>query len=98
MMVKKANSKWWICIDYTDLNKIYPKDSFSLLWIDQLVDATSDHQLLSFMDAFSGFNQIWIASEDEEKMVFITDKGLYCYKVISFDLKNAIATYQRLVN
>ena len=58
VMVKKANGKWCICIDYTDLNKACPKDSFPLPKIDQLVDDTSGHKLLSFMDAFLGYNQI----------------------------------------
>ena len=66
--------------------------------IDQLVDATSGHELLTFMDAFSGYNQIRMASEDEEKTAFITNRGLYCYRVMPFSLKNAGATYQRLVN
>ena len=57
-MVKKSTGKWWICIDYSDLNKAYPKDNFLLPKIDQLVDATDGHQLLSFMDAFFGYNQI----------------------------------------
>ena len=64
VMVKKANGGWRICIDYTDLNRACPKDSFSLPKIDQLVDATSDHRLLSFMDAFAGYNQIRMAPED----------------------------------
>ena len=98
VMVKKASDKWRICIDYTDLNKACPKDSFPLLKIDQLVDATSGHKLLSFMDAFSGYNQIRMAPEDEERTAFITEKGLYCYKVMPFGLKNAGATYQKLVN
>ena len=98
VMVKKANGKWCICIDYTDLNKVYPEDSFSLPRIDQLVDATIGHQLLSFMDAFSNFNQIRMAFENEEKIIFITKKSLYCYKVIPFGLKNVRAIYQRLVN
>ena len=98
VMVKKANGKWRICIDYTDLNKACPKDSFPLPKIDQLVDATSGHKLLSFMDAFSGYNQIRMAPEDEERTTFITERGLYCYKVMPFGLKNAGATYQRLVN
>ena len=97
-MVKKASGKWCICIDYIDLNKACPKDSFPLPKIDQLVDATSGHKLLSFMDAFSGYNQIQMAPEDEEHTAFITERGLYCYKVMPFGLKNARATYQRLVN
>ena len=56
VLVKKPNRKWRTCMDFTDLNKAYPKDSFSLLRIDQLVDATSGHALLSFMDAYSGYN------------------------------------------
>ena len=80
------------------MNKACPKDNFPLSKIDQLVDATSGHKLLSFMDAFSGYNQIKMASEDEENTAFITNKGIYCYKVMPFGLKNVGATYQRLVN
>ncbi|KAI0531030.1 hypothetical protein KFK09_000579 [Dendrobium nobile] len=54
VMVKKTNGAWRMCVDYTDLNKACPKDCFPLPRIDQLVDATSGHQMLSFMDAFSG--------------------------------------------
>ena len=52
VMVKKSNDKWRICVDFTDLNNAYPKDSFPLSRIDQLVDSTAGHKLLSFMDAF----------------------------------------------
>ena len=97
-MVRKTNEKWKICIDYTDLNKACSKNSFPLPKIDQLVDATSDHQLLSFMDVFAGHNQICMASKDEDHTTFMTDKGIYCYKVIPFGLKNTDATYQQLVN
>ena len=62
------------------------------------MDTTAGHELLSFMDAYSGYNQILISPEDEDKTTFTTDCGLYCYKVMSFGLKNAGATYQRLVN
>ena len=58
LLVKKANGKWRMCVDFTDLNKAYPKDSFLLPKIDQLVASTAGHNLLSFMDAFSGYNQI----------------------------------------
>ena len=98
VMVKKATGKWRICIDYTDLNKACPKDSYPLSMIDRLVDATSDFGILFFMDAFSGYNQIRIAEEDQKKTAFIIDRGLYCYKVMPFGLKNADVTYQRLVN
>ena len=98
VLVKKANGKWRMCVDFTDLNKACPKDSFPLPRIDQLVDSTAGHKLLTFMDAFSGYNQIRMAEEDQDKTTFITSQGLYCYKVMPFGLKNAGATYQRLVN
>ena len=98
VMVKKANGKWRICDDFTNLNKAYPKDSYPLPHIDQMVDSTAGHKLLSFMDAFSGYNQIRMDKVDQEKTSFITSQGLFCYKVMPFGLKNEGATYQRLVN
>ena len=56
VLVKKANGKWRLCIDFTDINRAFPKDSFPLPRIDLIVDATTDHELLSFMDAFSSYN------------------------------------------
>jgi hypothetical protein len=96
--VKKSNEKWRMCVDFTDLDKVCPKDSFPFPCIDALVDFTSGYKLLSFMDSFSGYNQILMHPEDREKTAFITGRGLYCYKVMLFGLKNARATYQRLVN
>ncbi|XP_015953524.1 uncharacterized protein LOC107477943 [Arachis duranensis] len=87
-----------MCVDYTDLNKACPKDAFPLPNIDGLVDAASGHRYLSFMDAYSGYNQIPMHRPDEEKTAFITPDGTYCYTVMPFGLKNAEATYQRLVN
>ena len=72
IIVKKANGKWRMCVDFTDLNKAWPKDSYSLPQIDTLVDSTARHQLLSFMDAFSGYNQIIMEEADQEKTSFIT--------------------------
>ena len=97
-MVKKANKKWRMCVDFTDLNNTFPKDSFPLPRIDQLLNSTTGHKLLTFMDAFSRYNRIQMAEEDQEKMPFITNQGFCCYRVIPFGLKNVGATYQRLVN
>ena len=75
-----------------------PKDNYPLPRIDTLVDSTARHELLSFMDTFSAYNQIKMKEEDQEKTSFVTSQGLFCYKVMSFRLKNAGATYQRLMN
>ena len=98
VLVKKENGKWRLCIDFTDINKACPKDSFPLPRINLIVDATVGHELLSFTDAFSGYNQISMDPEDQEKTSFIIAQGTYCYRVMPFGLKNAGATYQRLVN
>ena len=87
-----------MCVDFTDLNNACPKDSFPLPRIDQLVDLTTGYELLTFMDAFLGYNQILMKEEDQEKITFVTSQGLYCYKAMPFGLKNIGATHQRLVN
>ena len=88
VLVIKPNGKWRTCIDFTNLNKACPKDSFPLPRIDQLVDAMGGHELLSFMDVYFGYNQILMYELDEEHISFITDQGLYCYKSMPFGLKN----------
>ena len=98
VMVKKSNWKWRMYVDFTDLNKACPKDSYPLPRVDVLVDSTTQHQLLSFMNAFSSYNQIQIDEVDQEKTLFVTSQGLFCYKMMLFGLKNAGATYQRLMN
>ena len=98
VMVKKSNGKWMMCVDFMDLNRACPKDNYPLLRIDTLVDSTARHELLSFMDVFSGYNQIKVNEEDQEKTSFVTSQGLFCYKVMPFELKNAGAMYQRLMN
>ena len=98
VMVKKPNGKWKMCMDFIDLNKACSKDSYLLPCIDLLVDSMAGHQLLSFMDAFSRYNQIRFNKADQEKTSFVTSYGLFCYKVMPFRLKKVGATYQRLVN
>ena len=84
-------------MDYIDLNKVCPIDYFPLPRIDQLVDSTSGHEMLTFMDAFFGYNHIKMDPADEVRTSSITAFGTYCYKVMSFGLKNARATFQRMV-
>ena len=75
VVVRKANGKWRLCIDYTDINKACPKDPFPLPCIDQIVDSTAGCDLLSFLNAYSGYHQIIMMKEDEEKTAFITPCG-----------------------
>jgi hypothetical protein len=86
-----------MCLDYTDLNKHCPKDPFGLPQIDQVIDSTVGCDLLCFLDCYSGYHQIAIKEEDQEKTAFITPFGAYCYTTMSFRLKNAGTTYQRAI-
>ena len=95
--VPKKDGKVWMCVDYRDLNRASPKDNFPLPHIDTLVDNTAKHSLFSFMDGFSGYNQIKMASEDIENTIFLTMWGTFYYKVMPFGLKNVGATYHRVI-
>ena len=99
VVVPKKNGKWRVCVDYTNLNDVCPNDSFPLPRINQIVDATIGHGMLSFLDAFSSTTYVLILmfQLDEEKTTFVTPHRLYYYKVMSFEVKNAGATYQRLM-
>ncbi|XP_072064468.1 uncharacterized protein [Arachis hypogaea] len=94
VMVRKASSKWRMCVDFTNLKKACPKDAYSLPCIDKLVDNASGYNVLSFLDAYSGYNQILMHPKDQDKIEFIIEMGNYCYKVMPFGHKNAGATYQ----
>jgi hypothetical protein len=96
VMVKKANGKWRMCIDFTDLNKACPKDEFSLPRIDSLVDATASSELMSLLDCYSVYHQIWMMKEDEPKTSFITPSGTYCYLRMPEGLKNAGGRFSRM--
>jgi hypothetical protein len=97
VLVLKKNGTWRMCIDYTDLNKACPSDPFALPRIDQIIDATVGCERLCFLDAYSGYHQIKMAVEDQEKTAFITPFGAFCYVSMPFGLKSAQATYQRCV-
>jgi hypothetical protein len=94
---KKNTDVQRVCVDYTSLNKHCPKDPFPLPRIDQIIDSTVGCTRLSFLDEYSGYNQIKLKKEDEEKTAFITPYGVFCYQVMPFGLKNAGATYQRMM-
>nr|KYP73872.1 Transposon Ty3-I Gag-Pol polyprotein [Cajanus cajan] len=87
-----------MCTNYTSLNKACPKDAYPLPNIDRLVDGAAGHMILSFLDAYSGYNQIRMHPQDEDKIAFITDSANYCCRVMPFGFKNAGATYQRLMD
>ncbi|KAM2547586.1 hypothetical protein PS2_019258 [Malus domestica] len=94
--VREVNYPTWLA-NVVLVKKNPTKESFLLQKV-LLIDSTAGCELLSFMDAYSGYNQILMNPPDQEHTTFTTDRGLYCYKVMPFGLKNAGATYQRLVN
>ena len=97
VVVPKKGGKWLVFVDYMDFNEACPKDSFPLPRIDHIVDASTRHGMLSFLDAFLGYHQIPMHSLDVEKTAFVPPHGLYCYNVMPFGVNNVGATYQRLV-
>jgi hypothetical protein len=97
VMVKKANGKWRMCIDFTYLNKACPKDEFPLPRIDSLVDAAASTEVMSLLDCYSGYHRIWMKKEDEPKTSFITPSGTYCYLRMPEGLKNAGGSFSRMI-
>ena len=94
--IPKKDGKVRMCVNFRDLKKAYPKDDFPLPHIDVLMDNTAGSALISFMDSFSGYNQIKIAPRDMTKTTFTIEWRIYCYTIMPFRLKNAGATYQRM--
>jgi hypothetical protein len=95
-MVKKKNGKWWMCTDFTNLNKYCPKDDFPLARIDQNVNSAAASEMMALLDCFSRYHQIWLRLEDEKKTSFITPFGTYCYLRIPEGLRNARPTFCRM--
>ncbi|GJU71624.1 reverse transcriptase domain-containing protein, partial [Tanacetum coccineum] len=94
----KVDGSWRMCIDFKNINSACPKDYYPLPEIDSKIEAVMGFPLKCFLDAYKGYHQVQMADEDEEKTAFYTDQGTYCYTKMSFGLKNAGATYQRLVD
>ena len=97
VVVPKKNGKWRICVDYRELNTATLKDHFPFPFIDQVLDTLARKKFFSFLDGFSGYIQIKIALEDQDKTTFTCPWGTYAYKVLPFGLCNAPATFQRAV-
>ncbi|GJU68838.1 reverse transcriptase domain-containing protein [Tanacetum coccineum] len=98
VMVKKHDGTWRMCVDFKDLNNACPKDCYPLPEIDWKIESLCGYPFKCFLDAYKGYHQIKMAKEDEEKTTFTTSQGIFCYSKMSFGLKNARATYQRLVD
>ncbi|GKV50784.1 hypothetical protein SLEP1_g57479 [Rubroshorea leprosula] len=96
VLIKKANDKWQMCVDYTNLNQACPKDCYPMLSIDKLVETASGKERLSLLDVYFGYHQVLMALEDEEKTSFYAGDEIYCYVMMPFSLKNAGATYQKM--
>ncbi|GKV43001.1 hypothetical protein SLEP1_g50348 [Rubroshorea leprosula] len=97
MLVKKPNGKWRMCIDFTNLNEACPKDPHPLPNVEKLVERATGHERMSFLDASSGYHQVQLLLDDQEKTAFYVGDTIYCYVMMPFGLKNAGATYQKLV-
>nr|GEV44527.1 reverse transcriptase domain-containing protein [Tanacetum cinerariifolium] len=97
VMVKKHDDSWRMCMDFKDLNKACPKDGYPLSEIYWKVESLCGYPYKCFLDAYKGYHQIKMEEEDEEKTAFITSQEIFCYSKMPFGLKNARATYQRLV-
>ncbi|GJV93961.1 reverse transcriptase domain-containing protein [Tanacetum coccineum] len=98
VMLKKSDNSWRMCVDFKYLNKACPKDGYPLPEIDWKVESLCGFPFKCFLDAYKGYHQIQMAEEDEEKTAFITNQGIFCYTKMPFGLRNAGATYQRLVD
>nr|GEY38268.1 reverse transcriptase domain-containing protein [Tanacetum cinerariifolium] len=97
IMVKKHDGSWRMCVDFTDLNKACPQDCYPLPKIDWKVESLCGYPFKCFLDAYKGYHQIQLVA-DKEKTAFHIGQGVYCYTKMPFGLKNAGATYQRLIN
>nr|GEX10922.1 reverse transcriptase domain-containing protein [Tanacetum cinerariifolium] len=98
IMVKKNDGGWRMCVEFTDINKACPKDCYPLPEIDWKIESLAEFHLKCFLDAYKGYHQIQMVKGDEDKTAFFVKECVFCYRKMPFGLKNARATYQRLVD
>jgi hypothetical protein len=96
VMVQKKSGKWHMCIDFTSLNKVCPKDNFPLPRIDKIVDSAVGCEVMFLLNYFSGYHQIYMKEEDKASTSFITPFGTYCFIRMPKGLKNVGSTFSRL--
>ena len=96
--VRKKNGDIRICIDFRNLNKASLKDNFPLPTMEQILQSVAGSELMSFLDGFSGYNQILIHPDDQLKTTFRTKWGTYAYQKMTFGLINVGATFQRAMD
>jgi hypothetical protein len=98
--VQKKDGRWWVCVDFRDLNRVTPKDEYPMPVVKTLINAATSNKILSFMDGNAGYNQVFMAPEDIHKTAFWVSGavGLFEYVIMTFGLKNASATYQHAMN
>lgn len=92
VVVPKKNGKWRICVDYRELNKATQKNHSPLPFIDQVLETLAGNKLFSFLDGFSGYNQIQIAPKDQDKTNFTCPWGEFSYNILPFGICNELAT------
>mgnify|MGYP000043487131 CR=1 FL=1 len=97
VVVPKKNGKIWVCVDYRKVNAAIVTDAFPLPFTDGVLDALAGHEVYSFLDGFSGYNQIRMQPDDQDKTTFVTEWGVFVAVVMIFKLKTASATFQRII-
>jgi hypothetical protein len=96
VLVKKKNGKWRMCVNFMSLNQACPKDNFPLPRISTLVNSAARCELLSLLDSFSGYHQIWMNQEHKEKTSFISPFRTNCFRRITEGLRNIRLTFARM--
>ena len=97
IVVPKKNWKIRVCVDYRKLNAAMVTDGFPLPFTDSVLDTVVGHECYNFLDGFSGYNQIRMHPDDQEKTTFVTELGIFMAEVMMFGLKTTLTTFQRII-